>query len=797
LPDHSLIAGLGGDAVHTGMNRLLALAFSLGMLTQPALLRADWQFSEVSEEAGAAHVHGYLDTVNPGVKMMAGGVAAGDYDQDGDTDLYLVTGDSRPNALLRNNGNGSFTELAATAGVGLSGHISSGPTFADINADGWPDLLVGGVAGAGYHVFRNNSNGTFDDVTEASGITQSDTLQNDYSSALGDPDRDGDLDLFIAHWGANVPTNHLWINRGQGQFVAADEWAGIDVYLEDDWTFAPTFSDINADGIQDLLITGDYNTSEVLMCDASGLFSAVTTDIIDDENGMGSAVADFDNDGDMDWFVSSIWDARDTPTWGGTGNRLYFNDGDGNFVNVTEQAGVEVGHWGWGSCAADFNNDGWLDIFHVNGFPSYGPNQTDFRSDRSVLYISNRDGSFTERSAELNINETLQGRGVSCFDYDADGDIDIFTANWEGPSRLYRNDLDENPGYLQIRLLGETNEPSAIGARIQVTTDGLTQTREITAGSNYTSQNPLDQHFGLDGAGTVDELRVAWPHGGETVMKDVAPNQLLTLNAAQSSPAPFALEPGISAAWYDPSHEGEGFMLEILPGNRAVMYWFTYTAEGEQDWYIAVGDVTGRRILFPELLTISGGTFGPGFDASQVSEAVVGSAAFSWDSCSTGRMDWVIGDQQGRLELQRLSSVMGLGCGIPTPGVPPAPEHVLSGSWYDPARSGEGYTLEILADGRVLVYWFSFDPDSNRRWFFGVGSVEDGDLVFTDMLTTRGGGFGEDFDPATVEGLPWGSLELELDCNTGIASYASTEAGFGAGQLELVRLSTLWGLACP
>ncbi len=786
---------------HSGQAKWTWVRLLILVLAAPLSVQAQWRFTEVGEAAGAAILHGHTDTNHPGARMTAGGVAAGDFDQDGDIDLYVITGNISPNALLRNNGDGSFTQVPPEVhGAGLDGKINSGPAFADIDADGWPDLVVGGVAGSGYHVFRNAGNGQFVDVTAASGILQQEDIQSDLSSAFGDPDGDGDLDLFISHWGAELPTNHYWINRGTGSFVASDDWAGIEVFAVADHTFSPTFTDINGDRTQDLLVTSDYHTSQVLMCVDKERFALSTTHDIDDDNGMGSAAADFDNDGDIDWFVSSIWDETEPPTWGSSGNRLYLNDGSGQFTNVTERAGIAIGHWGWGACAADFNNDGWLDIFHVNGFPSYGPNQTDFTTDRSMLYINNQDGTFTERSESLHLDDTGQGRGVVCFDYDTDGDVDIFTANWEGLSKLYRNDLEANPGYLQVRLHGEPDNPAAVGATIRVTAHGITQMREITVGSNYASQNPLLQHFGLGAAGKIDEVSVRWPHRGETRLSNVTANQLLDLQASESTPSPFALEPGISAAWTDPERNGEGFMLEILPGQRAVLYWFTYDDAGEQDWYIAVGDVHGRRVVFPELLRISGGEFGDGFDPSRITETVVGSAAFTWQDCDSGVMDWVMdeyhgGEDQGRMNLIRLSRVMGIDCGPPVLS-PIVPEYQLSGSWSDPSHSGEGYTLEVMANGQALVYWFSYDPAGARRWFFGVGRLEQGQFVFDDMLSTRGGVFGEAFDPAAVEVYSWGNLNLDISCTGGTASYASIEQGFGSGELSLRRLTSLDGLNC-
>ncbi|MGB5291377.1 MAG: M14 family zinc carboxypeptidase [Lysobacterales bacterium] len=261
-------------------------------------------------------------------------------------------------------------------------------------------------------------------------------------------------------------------------------------------------------------------------------------------------------------------------------------------------------------------------------------------------------------------------------------------------------------------------------------------------------------------------------------------------------PPPFLLEPGITSAWYDPTHDGEGFLLEMLADNNAVMYWFTYNDQGEQDWYIAAGEVRGNRIVFPSLLRVSGGEFGPGFDPTKVTEEVVGSASFIWSGCDAGDMSYQIGTRHGRMQLLRISRLMGLECGSETQ--PPVSEAaLLSGSWYDPTHSGEGYNVEVLSDGRVVVYWFSYDPEGKRRWFFGLGDIVDGKLVFNDIQTSSGGIFGPEFDPQSVVFTPWGTLELDLSCDSGIATYNSTEEGFGAGTLNLVRLTNIDQLACP
>ena len=264
----------------------------------------------------------------------------------------------------------------------------------------------------------------------------------------------------------------------------------------------------------------------------------------------------------------------------------------------------------------------------------------------------------------------------------------------------------------------------------------------------------------------------------------------------ETVPPPFLLEAGITSSWYDLSHDGEGFQIEMLADNIAVMYWYTYDDEGGQDWYVGVGEVRGNRIVFSSLYRVSGGEFGPGFDPTNITREVVGSASFIWSGCDQGDMSYQIGTQHGRMQLTRITALMGLDCGLP-PTTPVPQEALFSGSWFDPTHDGEGFNIEVLVDGRVLVYWFSYDTEGNRRWFFGVGESIDGKLVFDNMLTSSGGIFGPTFDPASVDIVSWGSLTLDLSCNSGTATYNSTEAGFGSGVLNVVRLTNIDTLSCP
>jgi hypothetical protein len=494
--------------------------------------------------------------------ITLGGGAGGDYDGDGDIDVFITRGDSVPNLLFRNEGNLTFVDVAAAAGVANTKSASenfrhSGPVFADIDGDGDLDLFIGGLFGDPSLVFESNGDGTFTDVTAGSGIDGMGAGQN-VSAAFGDYDRDGDLDLFVAHWGVpRVATNpgdteHLWRNDSDAagiRFSSASIQAGISpsilslaapsstVLADVDWTFTPVFARIDDDLYPDLLSVADYNTTQVFMNDGDGTFTnATNVAVLTDDNGMGSAVGDYDNDGDLDWFVSSILadPAAPMPPSPGeplpTGNRLYRND-NGVFTDATIDAGVRDGGWGWGACFLDLENDGDLDIYHTNGWHEVHPFWGDFRMDRSRAFVSNGTGRFEERAAALGLTDIEQGRGVVCADFDDDGDTDILLLHQAGgqSATLWENRQSLN-NYLRVKLRGLPPNTEAAGARIKARVGSQVQMREITIGNNYTSQNPTVQVFGLGSSASVDELTIEWPDGATTAaLMNQAANQTLVI----------------------------------------------------------------------------------------------------------------------------------------------------------------------------------------------------------------------------------------------------------------------------
>jgi hypothetical protein len=483
-----------------------------------------WHFTDVTQQAGVLYQTGFAAGLSSPPRVMGGGVAAGDYDGDGWVDLYVIRGDIGPNLLLHNKGDGTFEEVGAAAGLTLRG--GSGPIFVDIDGDGRLDLIVGGIDGARTHVFHNLGNGRFADVTDTANI-RTDPMDV-YSIAAGDYDRDGYLDLMTTHW-ASGTRPRLWHNNGNGTFTEVSAAAaGLSSGPAQIFSFTANFTDINNDGWPDILLSADFGTSQIYINNKNGTFTRTTNSVISDQNGMGSAVGDYDNDGNLDWFVSSIFDLNPSPaaSYGTTGNRLYRNRGDGTFEDVTDKAGVRQGYWGWGASFSDFNNDGYLDIFHVNGFPG-----SKFETDPARLFVSNGNGTFTQRAEELGIADTGEGRGIVVFDYDHDGDLDVFITNAGQQTKLYRNDGGNALHWLDVRLQGVPPNTQAIGAKIYLTANGITQMREVRAGSNFVSENPTEAHFGL-GSATSAVVRVVWPDGVTSDPTIFSANQIVGMRAA-------------------------------------------------------------------------------------------------------------------------------------------------------------------------------------------------------------------------------------------------------------------------
>lgn len=513
-------------------------------------------FTDATAASGITATHGYtiVPSVFPENANSAGGVGAGDYDRDGLVDLCVVRGEHGAPVLYRNIGNLAFADASGGAGeylASLTTGLYSSATFADVDGDGWLDLLLLGIRGTPPKLLRNAAGGGFTPI-EDSGLS---LPVNNMSAAFGDIDRDGDLDLFVTHWFSELlaPAGYLWRNDGSGHFVDVSQAAGLPIFSGTlfyagqnpflDVSYTGNFADIDSDGWPDLLVAVDFGGSRIFRNRRDGTFEEIASPgVPNDENGMGSAIGDFDGDGDLDWFVTAIWDpdGMAEANWGITGNRLYRNDGSGRFEDVSATAGVREGYWGWGASFADLDADGDLDIAHVNGwdypnFPELTGLVGEFVADPTRIFLSNGNGTFTESAAAIGASVTDNNRGIVAFDGDRDGDIDLFLTNNDGAPTLLRNDGPVgNSLTVRIRALGPNTE--GIGARVFATIGGVTQMRELRAGSNYVSQDPAEAFFGLGGAESVDQLRIQWPDGRLTSLANVAKGFLSVAQPVEGAP---------------------------------------------------------------------------------------------------------------------------------------------------------------------------------------------------------------------------------------------------------------------
>jgi hypothetical protein len=506
-----------------------------------------------------------------------GGAAAGDCDNDGDIDLFITYGNTGgddggggPNRLYLNQlaerGNGLlFEDIAMQAGVantrpdGRNNDRHSGPAFADMDGDGDLDLFLGGLHDDPSKIYENQGNCLFADVTANSPDIVNMLASHTISAGFGDYDLDGDLDMFLTHWatrdevyGVYVDgkvelreTDHLWRNESDEsgiRFVNVSEETGIsdlawstrafDFYVwpqDADFTFAATFARINDDLWPDIAIAADFGTTRLAINNGDGTFRSPADPILREAQfGMGSALGDFDNDGDLDWFVTSIMGPGDDDIgikpWG---NRLFRNDGSG-FVDDTERLGVADGSWGWGACFLDIDNDADLDIFHTNGWSEPYLGHLVWQTPAARAFVMNAAGTYDEAAAALGLAEATSGRGVVCADFDHDGDTDILEltdAPGNSASLFENRSAAAGRNFLRIKLEGLPPNTEAAGARILVRIGETRQMREIMIGSNYTSQNPTVQVIGLDSATSVDELLVEWP----ALNSDAGPARLGTL----------------------------------------------------------------------------------------------------------------------------------------------------------------------------------------------------------------------------------------------------------------------------
>jgi hypothetical protein len=514
-------------------------------------------FTDVTFEAGINHVHTYPELIEllPGDAFFAGGGAAGDFDGDGRVDL-VFTRLNDTDIFYRNLGDGTFEPRTASAGF-IFPTYTNGVVSGDVDNDGDLDLYMTSVGYTRNYLYLNNGSGYFTDA----GVSHPAALANGVprsgqGASFGDYDNDGYLDLATGDWGNSIENSQsrLFRNLGDaepGSFQDVTVVSGIDVYRKDrTYRYAPRFVDLDRDGHMDLTFASDFETSQLFWSDGDGTFTDGTlpAGVGTDYNGMGTTFGDYDGDGDLDWFITNITTAPGVNGPFGGWNRLYRNEGNRTFTDVTQAAGVRDSRWSWGTTFFDYDNDGDVDLAATNGYNGQG-----WLDDRTFLW-RNEEGVFTDVSDASGIHDTLQGRGLVHLDYDADGDLDLVVINNAAAPILYRNDGGNTNDYLRIKPQGRFSNRDGIGAWIKVTPDLTNPDRvlvwEVDGGSSFVSQNEHIAHFGLGtSSDLIDLIQIVWPASGVVQeLRNVEPNQVLTI--VERQPGDFNGDGQVNAADY-------------------------------------------------------------------------------------------------------------------------------------------------------------------------------------------------------------------------------------------------------
>jgi hypothetical protein len=515
-------------------------------------------FEDASEKAGLTHWTHKMGTPAKDyiVETKGSGVGLIDYDNDGWLDIYVVNGstfdaldgkETPPHAaLFHNNHDGTFTDVAAKAGV-TNDRWGTGVAIADFDNDGWPDIFVSNWGKN--RLYHNNHNGTFTDVSDKAGVA----LGNWSSGATwGDYDGDGRLDLFVAgylHYDRNnlpvasengVPNafctfrgeqvscgprglkgepDHLFHNNGDGTFTDVSEKAGV-ADKPGYYGLGVVFADINNDGKPDLLVGNDSTPNYLYLNKGDGTFEDVSyaSGFALDEAGretasMGIAVGDYENNGMLDVFDTTFSDSY---------KPLYHNEGDANLTDISYHMGlgeITVPFLSWGDAFMDYDNDGWKDLLMADGhvYPQADKYNWGTSWKERPMLFRNIEGKRFENVPAVEgtgLAVVIAGRGMAVGDLFNDGKLDAVINVMDGHPVLLRN-VDPNKNHwLELKLVGGPKSPrDAVGSTVYVTANGMKQRGDVLSGGSYLSSNDPRPHFGLGQATTVDAIEVHWPSG--------------------------------------------------------------------------------------------------------------------------------------------------------------------------------------------------------------------------------------------------------------------------------------------
>lgn len=500
-------------------SKLLMLAAIGPLLASAAHATATFSFVEV---AAARGILPHSDMVG-----MGSGAAAADFDNDGDIDIFIVNTSGTPDRLYRNLGGGQFEEIAASAGLASTNHNRAALWF-DYDGDHLLDLLVAldcfqlptTCPPETLTLYRQVSNAVFQDVTAAADLDVAIvSAVNHHIGGLsaGDINNDGYLDLFVSTWGGSG--SRLFLNDGDGTFTDISSTSGILVLGDYGWQ--PMMHDFDGDGFIDIYQAVDFTPNRLWLNQGNDTFTdvAVAAGLANAMNDMGMTLADLDNDGDLDPYVTNI-------AISGWHNVLLRNDSSGStlsFTEVSATAGVDQGYWGWGTTTLDADLDGLVDLVATNGFWAFP-----WFSDPSRFFRNTGGLAFSEMSSSVGFDDTDWGSSLLAFDFDRDGDQDLFQVTMDSVVRLLENLVSGSPkNFLVVKPRMPGSNHRAIGAVVRITAGGLDQTRLISAGTSFLGQEPAEAFFGLGSATTVDQLTIEWPDGTQSLFSNVSANQIL------------------------------------------------------------------------------------------------------------------------------------------------------------------------------------------------------------------------------------------------------------------------------
>lgn len=468
-----------------------------------------------------------------------------DLDGDGVLELYVVMANAQPNYLFQYQPAGpQFIDIASGSSCADT-RDGRGVVWADYDNDGDPDVFVS-TWNAGNRLYQNGGSGNFTDVTAAAGMSYTGRCE---SAAWADYNNDGWLDLFVCNYGRQNETypNRLYVSDGDGTFTEVAAAAGVDDPNKP--ALACAWIDYDNDHDLDLYIAYDKDRGNTLFRNnGNGTFTDVTSDthlkadmndlIVVDQflgtrslpmNGMGIAIADYDNNGYLDLFITNVPPGSSLPI--ASGHALLRNNGNGTFNEVGAQLGVRANAWGWGAAFFDYDNDGNDDLYITHG--QFVPGEFSINA-----FFRNNGGTFSaDMAGALGIDDDGNGFGMCVGDYNNDGFIDIFVHNQENvantTSKLYENVPNSNH-WIKIRPVGTTSNRDGIGAVIRVTTGTKTQVKDVRSGSSYLSNNSRDVHFGLANSSIVNQIQVTWPSGIVDTWNNVPVNKFLIANEAST-----------------------------------------------------------------------------------------------------------------------------------------------------------------------------------------------------------------------------------------------------------------------